>query len=148
VNQYPSARPPLRAVRLIDQLRERIRYCHYSIKTEIAYVYWVRRYIRFHKLRHPREMGSREVEAFLTHLVNDARCATSTHKQALAALLFLYREILNVDLPWMQQLKRPIGPARLPVVLSRNEVASLLACTDPDQSTIVSLLYGSGPAPR
>jgi hypothetical protein len=82
-----DARPPLRSVRLIDQLRERIRYCHYSLKTEKAYVHWGERYIRFHGLRHPREMGPNEVDSFLHDLVNKRRCAPSTHKQALAAIL-------------------------------------------------------------
>jgi integrase len=139
-----DARPPLRSARLIDQLRERIRYCHYSLKTEKAYVHWARRYIRLHRLRHPREMGSVEVESFLNDLVNKRRCAASTHKQALAAILFLYREILDIDLPWMQELKRPRGPTRIPAILSRAEVARLLACVDPEYSTIVSLLYGAG----
>jgi integron integrase len=139
-----AAHPPLRSVRLIDQLRERIRYCHYSLKTEKAYVHWAKRYIRFHGLRHPREMGAVEVESFLNDLVNERRCAPSTHKQALAAILFLYKEILNVDLPWMQELRRPRGPMRIPVVLSRMETARLLSCVDPEYSTIVNLLYGAG----
>lgn len=88
-----TQRPPLRSIRLLDQVRERIRYCHYSLRTEQAYVFWVRRFIRFHQLRHPRQMGAAEVEAFLTHLATDRNVAPSTHKQALAALLFLYRHL-------------------------------------------------------
>ena len=84
-------RRSLRSVRLLDQLRERIRYMHYSLRTEQAYVFWVRRFIHFHKLRHPRDMGPADVEAFLTHLVTERKVASSTHKQALAAILFLYR---------------------------------------------------------
>jgi integrase len=84
------------------------------------------------------------LESFLNDLVNKRRCAPSTHKQALAAILFLYKEILNVDLPWMQELRRPRGPTRIPVVLSRAEVTQLLSCVDPDYSTIVNLLYGAG----
>jgi Phage integrase, N-terminal SAM-like domain len=103
----PGARPPLHSTRLLDQLRKRIRYCHYSLKTEKAYVFWAERYIRFHGMRHPREMGSIEVQSFLTHLATKGRCAPSTHKQALAALLFLHKEILALDLPWMQELGRP-----------------------------------------
>jgi integron integrase len=89
-------------------------------------------------------MGPVEVESFLNDLVNKRRCAPSTHKQALAAIVFLYKEILNVDLPWMQELSRPKGPTRIPVVLSRTEVAGLLSCVDPPHSTIVKLLYGAG----
>jgi hypothetical protein len=95
----PASRPTLRSTRLLDQLRERIRYCHYSIRTEEAYVYWVRAFVRFSGLRHPRELGAPEVEAFLTHLTTARHVSVSTHKQALSALLFLYREVLSVDLP-------------------------------------------------
>jgi hypothetical protein len=91
-----TQRPPLRSVRLLDQVRERIRYCHYSLRTEQAYDFWVRRFIRFHQLRHPRQMGALEVEAF--HLAADRNAAPSTHKEALAALLFRYRQVLDIDL--------------------------------------------------
>lgn len=111
-------RRPLLSARLIDQLRERIRYCHYSLKTEQAYVLWARRYIRFHGMRHPRQMGAPEVRAFLADLAVRC-CAPSTHRQALAALLFLYREVLDIDLPWLQEIGRPKMTGRIPVVLSR-----------------------------
>ena len=137
-------RPPLQSSRLLDQLRERIRYCHYSLRTEQAYVFWVRRFIRFHRLRHPREMEAPEVEAFLIHLATDRNVAPSTHKQALAALLFLYRQVLDVDLPWLQGIGRPKSPVRIPVVLSREEVARLLPNIDVSCSTIAGLLYGAG----
>ena len=139
-----TPRPPLRSIRLLDQVRERIRYCHYSLRTEQAYVFWVRRFIRFHQLRHPRQMGAAEVEAFLTHLATDRHVAPSTHKQALAALLFLYRQVLDIDLPWLQSIGRPKSPIRIPVVLSREEVARLLATIDDSCSTIAVLLYGAG----
>jgi Phage integrase, N-terminal SAM-like domain len=99
--------PPLRSTRLLDQLRERLRYVHYSLSTERSYVYWVRGFIRFHGLRHPREMGGPEVESFLSWLANTHGASISTHKQALSALLFLYRQVLAVDLPWMQEIGRP-----------------------------------------
>jgi integrase len=134
----------LRSVRLLDQLRERIRYCHYSLSTEQAYLFWVRRFIRFHRLRHPRSMGSLEVEAFLTHLATERHVAPSTHKQALAALLFLYRQVLNIELSWMQEIGRPKSPVRIPVVLSRTEVAGLLDCVEPTFALTVGLLYGAG----
>lgn len=138
------ARPPLRSARLLDQLRERIRYCHYSLRTEKAYVFWVRRFIRFHELRHPRDLGPAEVERFLSHLATVDRCSASTHKQALSALLFLYRQVLDLDLPWMQEIGRPRTPVRMPVVLSREEVAKLLAAVEPDFYAVLALLYGAG----
>src|SRR5580704_11513196 len=133
-----------RSTRLLEQLRERIRYCHYSLRTETAYAYWVRHFIMFHDLRHPREMGGREVQAFLTFLATEEKVSPSTHKQALAALLFLYRQVLNQDLPWMQQIGRPKGVTRIPTVLSRHEVARLLASVDAEFSPLINLLYGSG----
>jgi integron integrase len=140
----PGTRPPLRSVRLLDQVRERIRYCHYSLRTEQAYLFWVRRFIRFHHLRHPRLMGSTEVEAFLTHLATERHVASSTHKQALAAILFLYTQVLAIELPWMQQIGRPKSPVRIPVVLSRTEVARLLEQVEATFAPIVALLYGAG----
>ncbi len=135
---------PLRATRLLEQLRERIRYDHYSMRTEQAYVFWVRRFVRFHGLRHPRELGGPEVERFLTHLVTVEGVAVSTHRQALAALLFLYRRVIGVELPWMTGIGRPHAQLRVPVVLSREEVARLLAAVDPEHRLIASVLYGAG----
>jgi integron integrase len=139
-----GVRPRFHSIRLLDQLREAIRYRHYSLKTEKAYVFWVKRFSRFHSLRHPREMGATEVEGFLTDLATRRRCAPSTHRQALAALLFLYREVLSFDLPWMQNVGRPSAPVRIPVVLSRAEVARLLDNVDRDHALIAKLLYGAG----
>jgi integron integrase len=136
--------PPLRSTRLLDQLRERLRYVHYSLSTERSYVYWVRGFIRFHGLRHPREMGGPEVESFLSWLANQHGASVSTHKQALSALLFLYKQVLAVDLPWMQEIGRPRTPQRLPVVLSRVEVQRLLAATAGVHQLIFRLLYGTG----
>ena len=110
--------PPLQAPRLLDQVRERIRYLHYSLRTEQAYVHWVRAFVRFHRMRHPRQMGQPEVEAFLSWLAADRQVAVSTHRQALSALLFLYQQVFGQDLPWMQSIGRPHRPPRLPVVLS------------------------------
>lgn len=136
--------PPLRSTRLLDQLRERIRYRHYSLSTEHAYVHWARVFIRFHRLRHPREMGAADVEAFLSHLANQRKASASTHKQALAALLFLYRQVLEVDLPWMDEIGRPRTPARLPVVLSVGEVQRLLQAMSGVEGLVARLLYGTG----
>ena len=136
--------PPLRAPRLLDQLRERIRYLHYSRSTEDIYVYWCRSFIRFHGLRHPRDMGGPEVEAFLTWLADERQVASATHKQALSALLFLYTKVLELDLPWVAGIERPRVRRRLPVVLSREEVAAVLNLMMGELGLLARLLYGTG----
>ena len=141
----PAAGPAARiAPRLLDQMRERIRYKHYSLRTEKAYLFWVRRFIRFSGLRHPRTMGSPEVERYLTHLATISKVSPSTHKQALAAILFLYREVLDINLPWMGEIGRPRTSQHVPVVLSREEVAALLSFVAPEHWLLCSLLYGAG----
>lgn len=139
-----GTRPPLLSKRLLDQLRERLRYLHYSLRTEQTYVYWARWFIRFHGLRHPREMGQREVEAFLTMLANERKVAPSTHRQALSALLFLYKEVLGQELPWMQEIGRPVPSKRIPSVLTRDEVHAVLALMDGVTGLLARLLYGTG----
>ncbi|AGA32807.1 Integron integrase IntIPac [Thioalkalivibrio nitratireducens DSM 14787] len=119
-----------RLPRLLDQVRERCRVKHYSLRTEHAYVHWIRRFIVFHGKRHPREMGAPEVEAFLSHLAVHENVAPSTQNQALAAILFLYREVLGTDLPWLDGVTRAKKPPRVPVVLTREEVRALLARLD------------------
>ena len=136
--------PPLRAVKLLDQVRERIRYLHYSPRTEDVYVYWIRLFIRFHKLRHPRDLGGPEVEAFLTWLANARQVAPSTHKQALAALQFLYNKVLGLDLPWLKDIGRPRIQTRLPVVLSLEEVTLIVTWLQGEQRLFARLLYGTG----
>jgi integron integrase len=128
----------------LDQVRERLRYAHYSLSTERSYVYWVRWFVRFHGLRHPREMGAAEVEAFLSWLANRRGVSVSTHRQALAALVFLYKQVLGVDLPWLQEIGRPRAPQRLPVVMSRVEVQQLLAAVTGEHQLVLRLLYGTG----
>lgn len=130
--------------RLLDQLRQQIRYRHYSLRTEQAYVQWVRRYLHFHGLRHPRELDGSHVAQFLSHLANDRRVAPSTHKQALSALLFLYKQVCGIELPWMQEIGRPQVRQRIPVTLSRDEVARLLGALDTGYAVIGRLLYGTG----
>lgn len=125
-------------------MRERIRYAHYSIRTEKSYVYWARFFIRFHRLRHPKEMGAVEVQAFLSFLANDRKVAPSTHRQALAAILYLYKDVLNIQLPWMDEIGRPKQRVHIPVVLSRAEVAALLSALDERHLLICQLLYGAG----
>jgi len=115
--------PPLQSIRLLDQVRERIRYLHYSLSTEKVYLYWIRFFIRWHGLRHPRDMGARQVEAFLTMLATQRKVSASTHNQALSALLFLYREVLNIELPWLNDINRPSSTRRIPSVLTKDEVA-------------------------
>lgn len=115
-----------------------------SLRTEEAYVGWVRRFILANDKRHPRELGARHVEAFLTHLAARAHVSASTQSQALSALLFLYREVLQQDLPWMEEIRRAKRPERLPTVLSREEVASLLSEMNGVTWLMASLLYGGG----
>jgi len=129
---------------LLDAVRERIRYRHYSYRTEEAYVGWVRRFVAFHGRRHPREMGAAEIEAFLNDLANERDAAASTHNQALSALLFLYGEVLGVELPWLGDIHRPKQPRRLPVVLTRQEVRDVLAHMDGCAGLMATLLYGTG----
>jgi integron integrase len=130
--------------KLLDQYRERLRVKHYSLRTEDAYLHWARRFIYFHGKRHPREMGGLEVEAFLSHLATEGRVASSTQNQALAALLFLYREVLQKELPWMDGMVRAKRPARVPVVLTEGEVRALLGQLDGTRWLATSLLYATG----
>lgn len=131
-------------VGLIERVREVIRYKHYSLRTEQAYVQWIKRYLAFHGRRHPREMGADEVRVFLTYVASQLKVAASTHNQALSALLFLYREVLEIDLPWLVDLERPQKPKRVPVVLSVEEVQRLLAVMEGTYALMARLLYGSG----
>lgn len=137
--------PGLKSSRLLDQVRERIRYLHYSIRTEQAYVHWVRAFVRFHELkRHPSAMGVPEVEAFLSWLANERHVSVSTHKQALSALVFLYKKVLGLDLPWLDEIGRPKSRVRLPEVLTHHEVARLLMLIDGEHRVLAQLLYGTG----
>ncbi len=130
--------------RLMDEVRRRLRLKHYSIRTETAYLGWIRRFIRANGLRHPREMGVAEVEVFLSTLATRDKVAASTQNQALSALLFLYREVLGMELAWVEQVVRAKRPQRLPVVLGQAEVQRLLAQMDGRTWLIASLLYGTG----
>ncbi|MEJ2481481.1 MAG: integron integrase, partial [Acidihalobacter sp.] len=111
---------------------------------ETQYLQWIRRFILFHEKRHPREMGAPEVEAFLTHLAVQRQVSASTQNQALSALLFLYRDVLNIDLPWLADVTRAKRPQRLPVVLTRDEVQAVLARMSGTYGLMASLLYGTG----
>ena len=130
--------------RLLDLVRREIRYRHYSFSTEKAYLHWIRFFVKFHGLKHPREMGVTEVESFLSHLANDRQVSASTHRQALSALLFLYGEVLKINLPWLQEIGRPKTVTRIPVVLTVDEVRRTLLALDGVSHTIAALLYGTG----
>lgn len=130
--------------KLLDQLREQIRVRHYSIRTEAVYLKWVRQFIRFHGLRHPAEMGAAEVERFLSDLAVRRNVSASTQNQALAALLFLYKQVLHIELPWLDAVVRAKQPERLPLVLGREETQLLLAQCSGEVALIAGLLYGSG----
>jgi integron integrase len=140
--------PPLQSARLLDQVRERIRYLHYSLSTEKTYLYWIRFYVRWHgrngTMTHPRDMGAKQVEAFLTMLATERKVSASTHNQALSALLFLYREVLEEDLPWLTDINRPTQVRRIPSVLTKDEVTGLLAAMDGVTALLARLLYGTG----
>jgi integron integrase len=130
--------------KLLDQVRDVIRRKHFSIRTEQAYVEWIKRYILFHGKRHPNEMAEAEITAFLTHLARAGKVAASTQNQALSALLFLYREVLQLKIGWLNQVERAKRPARLPVVLTKEEVRRLFAHLHGTNRLMAGLLYGSG----
>lgn len=141
--------PPLHSARLLDQVRERLRYLHYSLKTEKAYLYWIRFFILWSAaqgagMRHPRDMGAKEVEAFLSMLANVRKVSASTHNQALSAVLFVYREVMNIDLPWLNDIGRPKQTKRIPTVMTKDEVAGLLAQMEGITALLARLLYGTG----
>ena len=140
--------PPLQSTRLLDQLRERIRYLHYSLSTEQVYLYWVRFFIRWSgrggSMQHPRDIGAPGVEAFLSMLATERKVSASTHNQALSAILFLYREVLGIDLPWLNDINRPAHKRRIPSVLTKDEVAGVLAHMDGQTALLARLLYGTG----
>ena len=142
-DETAAARSPAPS-RLGDRAREALRLRHFSPRTEQAYLGWMRRYYEFHKRRNPLGLGAPHVTAFLNALATDRHVAASTQNQALAALLFLYREVLGQDLPWLDDLVRASTPARLPVVLGRDEVRAVLAHMQGVPHLMALLLYGSG----
>ena len=132
------------AEKLLERMRGVLRVGHYSIRTERSYLDWAKRFIVFHGKRHPDQMGKREVEAFLTHLAVDRRVSPATQNQALNAILFLYRRVLEVELPWLDNVVRAQEKRRMPVVLTRGEVRQVLGILPPPHDVIGGLLYGSG----
>jgi site-specific recombinase XerD len=137
--QSPRARPP----GLIQRYREELKARHYARRTVATYEQWLRRFLRFHKLRHPREMGSEEVNTFLTHLAVELQVSASTQNQALAALLFLYREVLERDLD-LEGLIRARTRPRLPVVMTVEEVRAVLERLEGVEALVAGVLYGGG----
>jgi integron integrase len=130
--------------KLLDQVRERLRFKHYSLRTEQTYLFWIRRFILFHNKRHPREMGATEVEAFLTYLAVKRDVSASTQNIALNAILFMYKQVLTIELPWLDGMVYAKRPARLPVVLSRDEVTRLLDQLEGTFQLMARLMYGTG----
>jgi integron integrase len=128
----------------MDQMRDALRSRHYSRRTEQAYSLWVRRYLRFHHMRHPRDMGEREINAFLTDLAVEKRVSASTQNQALAGLLFLYRNVLGREVGDLGGVIRARKPQRVPVVMTRDEVRGVLAQMEGDTRLMASLMYGTG----
>ncbi|HCY63033.1 MAG TPA: integrase/recombinase [Oxalobacteraceae bacterium] len=135
-----ASRPP----KLLDHMKRCIRDKHYSLRTEEVYIYWARWFIRFHGLRHPAEMGMTEVKAFLSYLANERHVAVATHRQALCALLFLYKEVLGMELQWMDDLHRPTKPARRPTVLTPAEAEAIFQRMKGVHALMAQLMYGTG----
>ena len=129
---------------LLDQVRDAIRARHYSIRTEEAYIRWIRQYIFFCHKQHPAQLGARDISAFLSHLAVKRNIAASTQNQALSALLFLYREVLDLSIDWVDNVERAKKPQRLPVVFTKEEVKMVLSHLRGEMRVMASLLYGSG----
>ena len=141
--QTPAATPH-QAPRLMDRVRETLRLHRYALSTERTYCHWIKRFIFFHDKRHPAEMGAAEVEAFLTHLATTENVSASTQNQAMHAVLYLYKNVLGVDLPWLDNVVRARESKRLPAVLTQRETAALLRHVHGTSGTIIKLLYGTG----
>lgn len=132
-------------MKLMDQVTSKIRYKQYSLRTEQAYCSWIKRFILFHNKRHPSEMGALEIESFLTHLAVKRKVSASTQNLALCSILFLYREVLALDLPWVESFEHAKRPKRLPVVLSKSEVNLVLTrVKHPLHALVLQVLYGTG----
>jgi len=144
LNTPVKTEPVIQQPKLLEQVVAKLRVKHYSMRTEKAYVDWIKRYILHHGKRHPKDMGVAEVEAFLTHLAVERNVSASTQNQAKSAILYLYKEVLGIDLPWLDNVTQAKAPKRLPVVLTQAEVQAVLSRLDGTMWLIASLLYGSG----
>jgi integron integrase len=139
-----ASQEPARPRTLVQAVVEAVRVRHYSLATERAYVHWTRRFIAWSGRRHPRDMGKADVEAFLSHLAVDRKVSDGTQRQALSALLFLYQQVLELHLPWLDQVVRAKPSQHVPMVLSRDEVCALFAHLRGERGLVLKLLYGSG----
>jgi integron integrase len=139
-----SERAPSGKPKLLEHVRQVIRIKHYSIRTEQAYLQWIRRYIVFHGKQHPETLGAEQLSQFLSDLAVRGKVSASTQNQALNAILFLYREVLKIELPWLESVQRAKRSQHLPVVLTRNEVRSLLAQLEGTVWLMASVTYGGG----
>jgi integron integrase len=144
VGSVPPAVPASKPKKLLDQMRDILRLKHYSLRTERSYCDWIERFIRFHQLRHPKEMGVAEITQFLTHLARIGNVAAATQNQALSALLFLYQQVLKQEVGWIDQVERAKRPKRIPVVLTHDEVRKIFAHMHGMPRLMAGLLYGSG----
>ena len=140
----PQPQPPPAKPRLLDEVRAVARMRHLSLRTEQAYVSWIKRFIFFHQKRHPRDMAEAEIREFISDLAVKERISASTQTVALSALLFLYRDVLKQELPYVSNIERAQKPKRLPVVFTRDEVKRILARLEGTHWLIAGLLYGSG----
>ena len=131
-------------MKLLDQVRDVVRKKHYSIRTEQAYVSWIRKYILFHRKRHPKDMGEKEISQYLSYLASDQRVASSTQNQALNAIVFLYKHVLRIELGDFGNMERAKRPERLPTVMTKTEVGRVLAAMSGIYGLMAKLIYGSG----
>jgi len=144
MSSFLPAAPERGKPKLLDQVRQLMRLRHYSVRTEEAYVGWIRRYILFHRKRHPGELDEKHVSEFLSSLAIDGQVAASTQNQALNALLFLYKEVLQREIGWLEKVERAKKPPKLPVVLSLAEVKRIFGHLHGVPKLMAGLLYGSG----
>ena len=132
------------ATRLMDEVHAVFRVHHYSFYTERVYSAWILKFIRFNKLRHPKEMGEQEIQTYLSHLATERHVSASTQNQALSALLFLYRKVLGQDLDWMSDVVRAKRPVSIPIVLSKSEVSRVLDAMHGQSQLMAKIMYGGG----
>src|SRR5215471_13970901 len=144
LRSVPPAVAGSKPKKLLDQTRDVLRLKHYSLRTERSYCDWIKRFIHFHQLRHPKEMGSTEISTFLTHLARIGNVSTATQNQALSALLFLYKQVLKQEVGWVSEVERAKRAKRVPMVLTRDEVHKIFAHLHGMPRLMAGLLYGSG----
>jgi site-specific recombinase XerD len=144
LTSVPPANPGSKAKKLLEQTRDVLRLKHYSLRTERSYCDWIKRFIHFHQLRHPKEMGAPEISTFLTHLARIGNVSAATQNQALSALLFLYQQVLKQEVGWIDEVERAKRPKRVPVVLTRDEIHKIFAHLHGMPRLMAGLLYGSG----